>query len=403
MWCRFQAADTYICKKYCVAESLLTLRHELHSLAELSGREKRTSAKLIKKLEALHPDALYENLGGYGVMAVFDSGFPGPQVLFRADMDALSIAENNTVIAYRSKKPGISHRCGHDGHAAILIGLAGYIASNRPQSGKFLLLFQPAEETGEGAVSVLNDPAYASFNPDYVFAMHNLPGYPENSVIVRNGTFAAASRGMIIKLRGKISHASSPEFALSPVGAMARLMSDLPRLSGVANMHTFSNLVLLTVVYGNIGTPAFGSTPGDAVLMVTLRAYLDSDMDLLTAKAREMVEQVATTSGLTSEISFTEEFPATTNHPEAVEILRHTTEKLSLQLFETGLPFRWSEDFAHFTLRSKGALFGLGAGINHAPLHDQEYDFPDEILETGVKLWQGLYHTFAFGDDAPVQ
>lgn len=382
-------------KKYFVMkESLLNLRHELHRNPELSGSEKQTARRLVKFIKPLKPDVLLQKLGGYGVLAVFDSGCPGPEVLFRADMDALPIKES-CKLAHVSQNHGVSHKCGHDGHSAILAGLATYISANRPENGRFLLLFQPAEETGMGAASVLADPAFLPWKPDYCFALHNLPGYDQNTVVVRNGTFAAASRGMIIHLKGRTSHASEPERDQSTTTAMAQLMANLPRLSGNGPDSGYADFVLLTLTYGSLGTPAFGTTPGDAVLMATLRAYLDKDMELLTEKAIGMVKELAEKSQLTFGIEFTEEFPATTNHADAVDFVTGAAAGLNLQVVKAGLPFRWSEDFAHFALRSKAALFGIGAGISHPPLHDSDYDFPDNIIPVGVSLWVAIYNRFA--------
>lgn len=373
-------------------DSLLHLRHELHRFPELSGKEKQTARRIVRFLKPLKPDLLVEKLGGHGVLAVYDSGQPGPEVLFRADIDALPINELNE-LDYQSETPGVSHKCGHDGHSAILAGLAAYIAGNRPLKGKVLLLFQPAEEIGMGALAVLNDPLFESFNPGYCFALHNLPGYTENAIVVREGTFAAASRGMVIKLRGRTSHASEPEKGHSPEAAMAQLMGALPRLSGNDFMDRYRDFIMLTLIYASLGTPAFGTTPGEAVLMVTLRANLDADMELLVSTACEMVRAQAENSGLDFEISYTEEFPATTNHPDAVNILISAAASMNLEVVEAGLPFRWSEDFAHFALRSKSALFGIGAGETYPSLHNPDYNFPDQIIQTGVSMWEKVYET----------
>lgn len=371
-------------------DSLLNFRHELHRFPELSGKETLTARRIARFLKPLKPDRLIEKLGGHGVLAVFDSRLDGVEVLFRADIDALPIDESIEQ-EYRSEIHGVSHKCGHDGHTAILAGLAGYVTANRPLRGKVLLLFQPAEETGLGAAAVLNDPLFSDFNPDYCFALHNLPGFAENTVVVRNGAFAAASRGVIIKLKGHTSHASEPEKGRSPAAMTAQLMGNLPKLTGNGHLSNYNDFVLLTMVYASLGTPAFGTTPGEAVLMATLRANLDSDMEVLTSLVCEMVRELAGNSGLDYEISYTEEFPATMNHPEAVNIITAAAVGLHLKVAEAGLPFRWSEDFAHFALRSKAALFGIGAGILHPSLHQHDYDFPDQIIPTGVAMWKSVY------------
>ncbi|MCB9014343.1 MAG: amidohydrolase [Lentimicrobiaceae bacterium] len=371
-------------------DALFDFRRELHQFPELSGMEVQTARRIINYLKPCAPDLLIEEVGGHGVMAVFDSGRKGPEVLFRADMDSLPIHESG-LMRHSSKNDGVSHKCGHDGHTAILAGLAHFISEHRPVKGKVLLLFQPAEETGMGARAVLNDMKFAPFSPDYSFALHNLPGYPENAVIIRTGTFAAASRGLIIKLKGRTSHACEPEKGRSPAAVMAHLMSALPRLAGDGASRDYQDFILLTLIYASLGTPAFGTTPGEATLMATLRAYLDSDMESLTAEAVALVKRLAKESQLDSEISFTEEFPATMNHQDAVDYVLHAAADLNLEIIEAGLPFRWSEDFAHFAGKSKAALFGIGAGVEHPSLHHPDYDFPDNILKTGVNLWKSVY------------
>ncbi|PKP02029.1 MAG: amidohydrolase [Bacteroidetes bacterium HGW-Bacteroidetes-9] len=378
-----------------MVESLIELRHDLHRCPELSGMEKQTARRIIRFLKPLKPDLLFEKIGGYGIMAVFDSGQSGPEVLFRADMDALPIAETNR-FDHRSQFPGIAHKCGHDGHSAILAGLAAFIASNPPQKGKFLLLFQPAEESGKGAVSVLSDQAFRQFHPEYCFALHNLPGYDQHTVIIRNGTFAAASRGMIIRLKSRPAQSGVHYKNSSPATAMAQLMANLPKLSGSGPFSGYNDFVLLSLVYGSLGTPAFGTTPGEAVIMVSLRAYLDADMEKLIAKATAMVKEHAGISQIDYEISYSDEFPAVINHPDAVNLITDVAFALRLRVIEAGLPFRWSEDFAHFALQSKAALFGIGAGTSVLPLHDPDYDFPDGIIPTGISIWNQLYLKLAF-------
>lgn len=387
----FNARGPYLCRKFeAMVAPYIELRHQLHRYPELSGNERMTARRVLSFLRPLKPDRIVTRVGGHGILAVFDSGTEGPTVLFRADMDALPLNET-TPLDYASENRGVSHKCGHDGHTAILTGLAAYVACHRPSGGRLLLLFQPAEETGKGASAALRKIKCCGYLPDYAFALHNLPGYPRNSVIVRHGTFAAASKGMIIKLKGKPAHASEPEKGKSPAAVMARLMVDLPALSGNGKKLGYQDFVLLTLVHGNLGMPVFTSTPDEAVLMATLRAYLNEDMEILTNRAVELVKQQASASGLGHHIHFTEEFPATINHPDAVDVVCNAAQQLDLQVIEAGLPFRWSEDFAHFVPESRVALFGIGAGEEHLSLHHPDYDFPDDIIPVALELWKEIY------------
>lgn len=369
-------------------DNLVELRHQLHQNPELSGQEIQTSRLIKSLLEPLNPDVLYTNMGGYGVIAIFDSHKPGSNVLYRADIDALPINEVSK-LSYGSISPGVSHKCGHDGHCTILYGFAKYVAENRPKKGKAILLFQPAEETGAGALGVINDNQFLPLTPDLSFAMHNLPGYPTHTVVVRENTFTAASKGMIIKLQGQSSHASEPEKGNNPAEVLAELMKRLPHQ---ANSNTDEDsFTLITIIHANLGSPAFGTSPGEAMLMLTLRAYSNKNMEKLTKKTMNMVGKLATANGLQYSIEFTDEFPATINHKHAVDIVRNAAKKVSYEVINASLPFRWSEDFSHFTSISKGAMFGIGDGITHLPLHHPDYDFPDAILKTGIDMWKAIY------------
>ncbi len=376
-------------------EEIRNLRHKLHRFPELSGDEAVTTALIKTLLERYKPDVVQTGSEGKGVWAVFDSGKPGPVVLFRADIDALPIQEA-AQLSYASLNKGISHKCGHDGHTAILAGFAALVADNRPQKGKLILLFQPAEETGMGAKAIIDHPAFQSLHPEYSFALHNLPGYPIGNVVVRVGTFAAASRGMIIRLKGRTSHASEPEKGKSPASVMAGLMSKLPRLVDNRHKTIFKDFVLLTLIHANLGYPSFGTSPGEAVLMATLRAYLDEDMDTMCKMAEEKVKKASERTGLEFSITYTEEFPATINHREPVGIVVTAAMNAGLDLNNALLPFRWSEDFAHFGQISKSVLFGIGAGMEHPPLHHPDYDFPDHIIRAALKMWSNIYEMLNF-------
>lgn len=373
-----------------MVDEIRSLRHKIHRFPELSGEEVVTTALVKTLLERYKPDAIQTGPEGKGVWAVFDSGKPGPVVLFRADLDALPL-EETTDLPYASSNAGVSHKCGHDGHTAILAGFAAVVAENPPLKGKLILLFQPAEETGMGAKAIVENPAFQALLPDYSFAMHNLPGYAAGSVVVRVGTFAAASRGMVIRLKGCTSHASEPEKGQSPAMVMAKLMSNLPRLAHQKQKKAFEDFVLLTLIHANLGSPAFGTSPGDAMLMATLRAYRNEDMDTMCQMAEEMVCKASESAGLQYSITYTEEFPATINHPEAAVIVVEAAKNSGLELNNAVLPFRWSEDFAHFGRISKAVLFGIGAGEEHPPLHHPDYDFPDHIIPAAIKMWGGIY------------
>ncbi len=214
---------------------------------------------------------------------------------------------------------------------------------------------------------------------------HNLPGFETGSIIIRSGSFASASKGMIIKLTGRTSHAAEPENGINPSMAVAeiiRKLSSLPR-----ELKDAENFVLTTIVHVRIGERAFGTSPGYAELMATLRAYRNEDMNLLIEEAEKLAGVIASDHKLKVEISYTEEFPATVNDSECVEAVKEAADKNGYPVDEVSKPFRWSEDFGHFTGKFRGALFGIGSGKSHAQLHNPDYDFPDEIIPVGINMF----------------
>jgi amidohydrolase len=369
-------------------EKIIALRHEIHQHPELSDFEAQTALRIIKFMEPYHPDKMITEIGGHGVAVVFKGEKKGPSVLFRCELDGLPI-DDLIDKSYRSQTPGVGHKCGHDGHMAILAGLADIFSGNRPEAGEVILMFQPAEENGQGAYRVVNDKRFKQLNVDYAFALHNLPGYEKGTIVLGEKNFASASKGVIIKLTGKTSHAGEPENGNSPAIAMADIVKELTFLPQKENV--FNDFTLVTVIHARLGEVAFGTTPGYAEIMATLRSYTNSDMEILTQYAEKIAEKHAQNSHLKYEISYVEEFPATANNTNLVKQLYQVAKanQIPVELLEK--PFRWSEDFAHFTLQFPGVLFGLGSGVTQPQLHNPDYDFPDDIIETGVKMFYGIY------------
>ncbi len=368
-------------------QELIRIRHHLHSIPELSGKESATAEYLGAFLQGCNPDNLITELGGTGIAAVYNGPITGPRILLRCDMDAVPVSEE-TNLPYTSTMDGVSHKCGHDGHMAIMAGVADWLSENRPLSGSVVLLFQPAEETGEGAVRVLEDPRFQKIIPDFVFALHNLPGFPIGSIILRTGIFASASRGMIIELSGSSSHAAEPHLGRSPALAIARMIqtfNDFP-----ASDYSMNRSAKLTITHVRIGEPAFGTSPGKGRLMVTLRADNVEAMKTLSRWSEDNAREIANSCDLNVQISWTEEFPVTENSAGAVDSVRTAAKYLGLEIVQPDNPFLWSEDFGHFTMSCPGALFGIGAGTHSSSLHSPEYDFPDELIITGVNVFRRI-------------
>ncbi|SPJ27693.1 amidohydrolase [Falsiruegeria mediterranea] len=361
---------------------LVALRHELHQTPEISGEEIRTAERIAAELTTLGADRLWRGLGGHGVAAEFAGREDGPTVLLRCELDGLPIREISD-LPYKSTIPGKGHLCGHDGHMVSMLGVATRLAT-RPQKGRVILLFQPAEETGAGAQAVIDDPRWPDIRPDFAFAYHNVPGRPLGEVGLREGPGNCASRGMQIVLEGKSSHAAAPEDGVSPGPAMAALMTSLPELSGgTIGDEAFS---LATLTHASLGEPTFGIAPADGELRATLRSMTNERMDALMQEALRRVEKHA--QGLSVDILWHDVFRAVVNDVEATGIARTAAGALGQNCLEMPSPMRWSEDFGRFgDDGAQTALLYLGAGESHPQLHNPDYDFPDALIPVAVDLF----------------
>jgi amidohydrolase len=366
---------------------LTELRRELHRHPELSGEEVQTAIRISRFLAAQKPDRLIGHLGGTGVAAVYEGKSPGKRILVRCELDALPIHEQNH-LNYHSTKHGVGHLCGHDGHMAMVAGLSMLYGQNRPEKGSVVLLFQPAEETGAGALAVLNHPDFESILPDYVIALHNLPGYKKREVVIRDGNFTGSVNSIVIKLKGKKAHAAEPMKGNNPARAVAAIIGQLRDVE-IREQHNPA-FALATPVYIEMGSPAYGVSADEAELHYTLRCRSEQYLQKLEAECIRLITQTAAEHSLELSYSWTQKFIATQNDPNVVKWVRRAAEKNNLGIIEADLPFSWGEDFGHFTARFPGALFGLGAGSDSPSLHQSDYDFPDDIIGTGVGVFKEI-------------
>lgn len=367
---------------------LQELRRYLHSIPDVPREEDGTASYLIGLLEKTCPDVLLKGVGGKGIIAIYKGSKPGKAIAVRAELDALPIHETNE-FSYRSTKQGVAHSCGHDGHMAIAYGIAEAVSRRRETlSGSVAVLFQPEEETGTGAAKMLLDQRFQDLHFDGIFALHNLPGFEKNSLIIRKGAFTSNTTGMIIRLWGATSHAGQPENGNSPLMAMTAIINSLSSLSQqILPVHRSA---LLTIIHARIGEIAFGTSPGYAHVMATMRAFESEDLEKMKEKALLITKGIADSYGLRYETEFVESYPAVLNDDRLTEEVIATAEKLKLPVVQRDHPFSWSEDFAFFLKRYPGVLFGLGAGTESPQLHHEHYDFPDELLETGVRILEDL-------------
>jgi len=368
-------------------DQLTHFRRQLHAHPEVSGNEKATAARVLEFLQICAPDELLTGIGGYGIVATWDSGLEGESLLFRAELDALPIEEVND-FAHQSVHKGVSHKCGHDGHATILCGLAQYLAANRPPKGKVSLLFQPAEETGEGARAMLDDVKFNAVKPDFAFALHNLPGYALSEVVIKEGAFSAAVNSMIIHLYGKTAHAAEPENGLNPALALAEIVKE--SLAKACNQPERADFRVITPVYLELGEKAYGVSAGKAAIHFTLRCWNDENLRQLEQQIELLATQIAKQHQLEIAFEYTQTFHANQNDATATEIVRKAATAADCVIARRDYPFKWGEDFGLFTAHFRGCMFGLGAGENIPALHNPDYDFPDTLVETGVRVFSGI-------------
>lgn len=363
---------------------LVAWRRKLHQQPEISGEEEKTALEVVDFLTPTEPDEVLTGMGGHGVAAVYDSGVSGPTLLFRSELDALPIEEISTA-PHRSQVPGKSHMCGHEGHTTILAAMARQLGRKRPGRGRVVLMFQAAEETGAGAAGVIADARYPTIAPDFAFSLHNLPGTPLGHVRLKEGVVNCASRGMRIVLDGKTAHSSMPETGTSPMVAVSRLMPALTGLS--AGRFDSDDFALVTITHAEMGERVFGIAPGRAEVWATLRTRLDERMDDLVAAAESLVREEANSDGLRHSVDFHEIFVASLNDAEATAHLRAAMHDEGIAHDERELPMRASEDFGRFGHGAKSAMLFLGSGENTPQLHNPDYDFPDDLIPIGARIF----------------
>ncbi len=354
------------------------IRRTLHEHPQTAGCEQFAHDTIVKHLQQLHPTKVYTHVGGYGVIAVWETKDSSnqairhssiPTIAFRADIDALPIG----------------HRCGHDGHTTILLRLAELIDekfSILNSQFSILLLWQPAEETGTGSREVLDTGILQQYNIKAFYALHNLPGYPLGTVVICPHTFAAASTGVVYHLDGRETHASTPELGVNPGQAIAEIINRFNRFNGQVGEFRQSTLICVRV-----GEPAFGTSAGHGEVMFTLRAFTNNEMERLIHDANSAVDEIAARHKLTVSRTLVEPFRATENNGDCVEAIEKAAEDVPLRVRYQMEPNRWSEDFAEYLLEFPGAMFGIGSGEQQPELHHPDYDFPDALVEPAARLF----------------
>lgn len=364
-------------------------RHLLHKYPEVSEFEFETKKKIQDFIAPFKPDVALE-VGRTGLLFGFGSS-ARKSIMIRAELDALPIQEINT-FDHQSVFDGVSHKCGHDGHSVILCRLAYNLSLNRPDNGMVYLLFQPAEENGMGAKEVSSDAKFQNLKIDAVVSLHNIPGFPLGQVNVRKGAFTPAVCSMIVKFYGKTSHAAEPEKGINPALAMAEFLTEALRL---AIPDTYDdNFFLVTPVYTTMGEESYGISAGYGEVHLTIRSWDNKILEQKSLDLEKVALALCKAYGLRAEISWTQEFQANNNDSEMVDLIEKSATELNIDIKHLATPMKWGEDFGLFTENFKGAMFGLGSGINQPALHNPDYDFPDELIVIGSDIFEQIARNF---------
>ncbi len=368
-----------------IGKPITDIRRILHQEPELSREESQTAKKVADYFSSLNNFKIEGPFGFSSFVAIRKFG-DGPVVAFRAELDALPIKEISNS-EHTSKNIGWSHVCGHDGHMSILLALANELDQNPPSSGTVCFIFQSAEETGEGAAEMIKAESFRKIGIDFCYSLHNIPGLEKGSVHSKKGSFACASVGLTARIEGKTSHAAHPEEAINPLQVAIELWSGVKALP---QNNAVDDFALATSIALHSGGKTFGTSPASAELLVTMRAARTEHLDFMMKQCKSIANNLELESGAKIELSFQEYFPATEN-ADLMEKLKEACLRSHVDFNELNVPFRWSEDFAHFSKCFPTLMFGLGSGVDQPALHAPNFDFPDEIIEPGKSVFYQLY------------
>lgn len=357
------------------------LRHELHQHPELSNEEVWTKQHLMDFLKT-HTNLEIVDKGNW-FYAIYQAGADQPNIAFRADYDALPMDEVID-LPWASQFPGKAHKCGHDGHAATLAGFALEVDQHGADKNIFFL-FQPAEETGDGTIQCVD--LIKEHDIDEIFAYHNMSGFPYKAVGIIDGTAFCASKGMTIHMEGAPAHASQPEDGVNPSLAIANIIQAIPKFT---SPEINKGLILCTIVQIDVGENAFGIAASKGDLRMTIRALYEEELDRLQENLENLAKAQGEEFGLKVSFHYNDEFPETVNHKESADKIRSAAKAKGMEVVEVKEARRGSEDFGHFTKLTKGAYCFIGNGEEYPQVHTYEYDFHDELIESGVELFKEL-------------
>ncbi|MGI9353026.1 MAG: M20 aminoacylase family protein [Rhizobiaceae bacterium] len=367
-------------------------RRQIHSNPELMYDVHDTATSVEEKLRAFGCDEVVAEIGKTGVVGIIHgkSRESGRVVGMRADMDALPI-EEATDKPYKSNNPGKMHACGHDGHTAMLLGAAKYLAETRNFDGSVAVIFQPAEEGGAGGKAMVDDGMMDRFGINEVYGMHNLPGLAVGEFAINSGAVMAATDEFQIKVTGRGAHAAMPHQGVDPVVIASQIVVAIQTIVS-RNLNPFEPLVV-TATKINGGT-AFNIIPDDVEVVGTIRSLSDEARQFAVKRLKEICAGIAASAGGTVEVKIVEGYPVTFNHDEetakAAEIASLVAGDGKVDTDKEAT--MGGEDFSYMLLERPGAFIFIGNG-DTAGLHHPEYDFNDEAIPHGTSYWAKLAET----------
>jgi amidohydrolase len=374
-------------------------RRDLHQHPELLYDVQRTAATVADKLRAFGCDEVATGIGRTGVVGVIrgrpaKAGAALATIGLRADMDALPINEETTV-PYRSTVSGKMHACGHDGHTAMLLGAARYLAETRNFDGTAVVIFQPAEEGGAGARAMVRDGLMERFGIQEVYGMHNFPGLPVGQFAIRPGPMMAAADVIGIDIEGRGGHAARPQLTIDPIVVGAQIVNQLQSIVA-RNVDPVDAAVVSITVFQAGATD--NVIPQTARLGGTARSFKPETRDLLEQRVRAIVEATAQMHGAKARLTYARGYPVTRNHERQAAFAASVAGEIAGpgRVDQNVAPVMGAEDFSYMLEARPGAFIFVGNG-DSAGLHNPAYDFNDEAIPVGASYWVRLVETALAG------
>ncbi|MDR2839254.1 MAG: amidohydrolase [Azonexus sp.] len=368
---------------------LTALRRDLHAHPELAFDEYRTADRVAAEL-ARYGLEVHRGIARTGVVGVLKAGDWPRLIGLRADMDALPVAELND-FAHQSQHPGKMHACGHDGHTAMLLGAARYLAAHPDFDGTVVFIFQPAEESEGGAAVMIEDGLFERFPVEAVYGLHNWPGLPVGQMAVMPGPVMAGTCDFEITVRGHGCHAAMPHQGIDAIVTGAQLVQALQTVVS-RNLHPCEAAVV-SVTQFHAGE-SWNVIPEEVILRGTLRSFKPEVQELLESAIKRLCNGVAAANGALISVTFDQRYPPTVNSPAEARFCQEVAAATfgQEQVLTNVLPSMGAEDFAYM-LREKPGCYvwlGNGPGTGGCTLHNPHYDFNDELLKLGVNYWVRL-------------